>query len=310
VNALATRSLRSGYALRGALRQGRLFALLDATGFDGLADMLAGAGLDHCSLFFGDDAVMLRDEAPWLVALPADRIADWAEVLRRARVGHAGFLCVTDAGLDELRRHWKKWLSVHIPGEEGLVLFRFFDARIALAFLGAVGPADAQAFLGPNDRLLVPRGGALVELQPALPVPPTRLGAGRAYVMTPAQMEAFSGVAADAFRDRFRRYMRDIWPDETRAMDDDALDDMAGRAVARALDLGITPQADVVVKLSLIEMVTPQVLPRAESLIAQVRDKVPPAGYANILLAVAVATLPEERGEMMKARTAWWRSYE
>jgi hypothetical protein len=310
VNALSTRRRRTAFSLRDPMRKGRLFALLDATGFAGLADTLAAAGLKHCSLFFGDDATLLREEAPWLVELPASRIGDWSEVIRRARFGHAGFLCVTDAGLDDLRRHWKKWLSVHIPGEEGLVLFRFFDTRIALVFLGTVGAADAQAFFGPNDRFFLPQGGALVEVQPAIPVPPTRLGAGRVYEMTPAQMEAFSGVAADAFFDRFRRYMRDIWHDETAGMDDAALNTMADRAISRAQELGITPEANVVVDLAVIEMVAPEIGADADFYIDQVKEKVAPGGYTNVLLVVATAQMSQERAEMVMARAAYWTSYE
>ncbi len=33
-------------------------------------------------------------------------------------------------------------------------MFRFFDARIALAFMATLGPADAVAFFGPVDALV------------------------------------------------------------------------------------------------------------------------------------------------------------
>ncbi|MGH1368587.1 MAG: DUF4123 domain-containing protein [Maritimibacter sp.] len=96
--------------LRRALREGHLYALLDATSFDHLGSDLEASGLPFSSLFFGDDAVALREEAPYLVALSAEDVKTWGEILRRARPPHAGMLCVTPASLDELRRHWKKWL--------------------------------------------------------------------------------------------------------------------------------------------------------------------------------------------------------
>jgi hypothetical protein len=303
-------TLDKGFSLRKPMRAGQLFALLDATGFPTLADDLEASGLDHCSLFLGDDAVLLREEAPWLVALPAHAIGTWGELLRRGRNRHAGMLCVCNASLDDLRRHWKKWLSVHIPGEEALVLFRFFDARIALAFAATLGPADAQAFFGPNTALYMYKAPhQLTELSPGMPAPATRLGAGRLYVMTDAQMTVFSGVAADAFRARFRSYMRDIWPEETAALDDATLDSMSAHAITTAQMLDIPLQPDVIVTLAIIQMLAPEVIADGDFYLGQVRGKVASSGYPNILLMVATSTMPADRANVVVARAAYWTSY-
>lgn len=309
MSAVRSTPFRSQFALRGPMRRGQLYALLDATGFAGLADDLAASGLEYCSLFSGDDAVLLRDEAPWLVELSADKISTWAELLRRAEVGHAGMLCVSNASLDDLRRHWKKWLSVHIPTQEGLVLFRFYDARIAVAFLATVGAADAQAFFGPNQALIARPSGTAVELRPSPPCAATRLGVGRWYRMTELQMQAFSSVAAGAFHARFRDYMRDIWAEETAGLDDAALDAKAERAIKTARQLGVEPQPNVIVDLAVIEMVAPSVIKDAEQYIAQFRGRVKPSGYSNILLAVATSSLSAERAEVVTSRAAYWTSY-
>jgi len=308
--------LSSAFSLREPLRQGRLFAMLDATGFDALADLLEASGLDHGSLFLGEDAVMLRGEAPFIVALTTRHLSAVKEILRRANNRHAGFLCIVGEGdeppgIDQLRRHWKKWLSVRIPDEEGLVLFRFFDARIMFAFVATLPASDAAAFFGPNQALIGFRGQSLMEVRQVIPAKPRRVGAGAWYEMTPVQVDAFSEVAGDAFADKFRRYMREVWWDKFENASDETLDKMRedAMATARRLDLPLT--ANTIVTLALIEVNAPQVIGKAHYIMEQVdkQIKVHPNGYAVVMMAVAVTEVGGEAGARMEARSAYWDSF-
>ncbi|MGH1367771.1 MAG: DUF4123 domain-containing protein [Maritimibacter sp.] len=296
--------------LRHALRAGRLYALLDATSFDQLGSDLQASGLPHSSLFFGDDAVMLREEAPYLVALTVEDMPIWGEILRRARTPYAGMLCVTGASLDELRRHWKKWISVHIPDEEALVLFRFFDARIALAFMATLGPADAAAFFGPIDALITKTATSTQKTERTLPAPATRVGAGKWYQMTPVQMLAFSEVAGEAYRGRYLRYMRQVWPELIKGLSDAELAQKLDEALTTADRLGIPRDMSAPVNLVIVSLIAPDVLEDAEFFLDQFKSQMPaglsPSGYPNALLTVAEMDLTPKQAEYFFEKVQYW----
>jgi hypothetical protein len=181
-----------------------------------------------------------------------------------------------------------------------------FLAMIVVLVFGGYTPIDARIPLGAG--LPLPNPDDLIHID-MRPTSPQRLPAWIDETVTHTQTNGRADAKARPFHVRFRGYMRDIWPEETATLTDAALDATVARAIAAAQQLDLEPQSNVVVNFVVIEMVAPHVIADAIFYIDQVKDRVAPSGYSNILLMVAVSALPAERAEVVSARASFWPSY-
>ncbi len=257
------RSYVSPFSLRRPIREGRLFALLDATGFDDLPGTCRALGLVPESLYGGESQIEFQQEAPYMLRLDQRTMQNWKRLIRRALARDAGLAAVTDQPQHRARLHWKKWLSVILPDGRTAV-FRFYDARILVAFLGTLSAADAQEFFGPYDALYVlPATGAdLLRHEYAGGAPegrPAKLGKGRLYRVSDAQVEAMAVVVDDEYRDRMRRYLRTIWAPETRGKSDAQLDTLIDDAASVGAEIG-DMRLGAMTGLVVMQLVAPELL--------------------------------------------------
>lgn len=87
----------------------------------------------HC-LFAGRLEEPLRSASPFLFPLAAsERIFDlWSN---EGEGQSWGIFMTSPLGLEEVRRHVRKFLQVRLPDGSGPVLFRFWDPRVFYPFL-------------------------------------------------------------------------------------------------------------------------------------------------------------------------------
>ena len=248
------------FAYRKPLRHEALFALLDATAFEHLGATLKHAELDYISLFSNDDAVLLENEAPYLVALTRQTSAQWKPILRYAQRKNAGIALAAKSDLQTLRRHWKKWLSVTLPEQEKPVLFRFYDPRVLFAFIATLSPAEGAAFFGPVSDI----GGFPQEQMTLISrtaanhnVAPRAFTAGSLYAITPTQIEALEEVVSDTFKERLKRYLRIVWWQYAEDLPEAELNEIVELGIADAERLG-TDATLAVINMTLIRLIDPQ----------------------------------------------------
>jgi len=230
---------------RFPFRANRLYAILDATSFDNLLIEIGKSGLEFESLFSGEDALVLSGEAPYIVALDPAKPKAVRDLLQAAKLPHAGFIIETDASIDDLRRHYASWLNVTIEEGTQMALFRFYDTRILLAFLGTLQATDAAAFWGPADRFY-----ALKASVPSVITRPTLSGPARIaapleqpYAVNAQQMGNMSMITDQAFRTRLESYLATEWADDVGDTDLAAMiatviaDDCPRLEVCREMDI-------------------------------------------------------------------------
>lgn len=233
------------YRQRFPFRANRLFAILDATSFDNLLVAIGKSGLEFESLFSGEDALVLSGEAPYIVALDPTKPKAVRDLLQAAKYPHAGFVIEADATIDDLRRHYASWLNVTIDEGTQMALFRFYDTRILLAFLGTLQATDAAAFWGPADRFYALKAGV-----PSVITRPTMSGPARIaapleqpYAVNAQQMGTMSMITDQAFRTRLQSYLATEWADDVGDTDVAALiatvitDDCPRLEVCREMDI-------------------------------------------------------------------------
>jgi hypothetical protein len=127
-------------------RPGTLFAILDACDEPDVPPLVQALGDNAVSLYRGPAEIDLAEVAPYLV-LVDEHVLAWIEENVWSRPwGY--FLVSKKAGLHELRRHFRRFLTAQAPdGQE--VYFRFYDPRILPMYLEAALPDEAEAFFGP-----------------------------------------------------------------------------------------------------------------------------------------------------------------
>lgn len=135
--------------------QGRLWAILDAACEPKLATRARALGPERaCCLW---EAPRREDDlavAPFLVRPDAVTL-DWL-------VGELwskpwGILAVASADLRALRRHFRRFLTVHDPDHRP-VCFRFYDPRVLRPFLEACDHKEVDELFGPCLALGMPAG--------------------------------------------------------------------------------------------------------------------------------------------------------
>lgn len=142
--------------LEAAMQQGRLFALLDAVEheFDvpGIAAQAAQEHPDNgCCLYTGKAQEEFGHFTPHIV-----RVTPTTRELIRQKCWQDegwGYFFTSDAKLQTIRRHFKRWLLVDKVGD-GIAMFRLQDWRMQYAYYLASTPNHLNAMFGPVDEFI------------------------------------------------------------------------------------------------------------------------------------------------------------
>jgi hypothetical protein len=138
-------------ALRDLARRGSLRAVLEAVGapeVPGMADRL-GPGR-AVSLYRGMPEEKDWALAPYLVEVDEGTLAWIRETLWSG--ASWGILLESARPVEELRRHFRKWVVVEDPnGDE--MYFRFYDALVLRELLGSATAEEVADFFGPVTKL-------------------------------------------------------------------------------------------------------------------------------------------------------------
>lgn len=145
------------------------YAILDGASVRSLPDSLVSPY--HCEyvcLFRGEMDRVLETRAPYLVKLgPEESVTQW--ILREGWGGHWGIFCKVpaDTTMDELRRHFRRFLQVRLPDNE-ILLFRFYDPRVFGVYLPTCEPEETAYVYGPvlSYSMEDDEGASLLEFLP------------------------------------------------------------------------------------------------------------------------------------------------
>ncbi len=299
-------SRREMFALRSPFRAGRLHAILDATSYEGLLQALGRSQLDFDSLFSGDDALMLSGEAPYIATLDNSRPKAVRDLLQAARYRYAGFIVESDAGRDDLRRHFAAKLYAIINEGQDMALFRFYDTRILLAFLGTLNAAEAAAFWGPVHQTYLIRSDGPIQIDVprvpgvspplATPLPPMRAD----------QMIVLATVTDHAFRDRLAAYLGDTWTDDVTRIGRDELPQIVDSAIADCPRLEVCREMDIVI-MAIARLRVPDLVQSDEFWRLVIADRPNPNQRAGVFLSTMMLNMDrDQKLDFYRRVNGWW----
>jgi hypothetical protein len=127
-------------------RRGRLYAVIDATDTPAVVARAREAGDDQAvSLYRGRAEEEWYAIAPYLFRVDPP-ILEWiaAELWSKPW----GIFALADVSLDDLRLHFRRFLTVEAPNGESWY-FRFYDPRVLPKFLATCTEGELTEFLGP-----------------------------------------------------------------------------------------------------------------------------------------------------------------
>lgn len=131
----------------------RVFTVLDGASVPDLVPKLFEFQPEYFCLYLGELAPDMAEVAPYLVYLQTNSpFAEW--VIERAWGKHWGILVHSYSDLRSLRRHFRKFLTVHDNGGKPL-LFRYYDPRVLRVYLPSCNAEELQTFFGPIETFVV-----------------------------------------------------------------------------------------------------------------------------------------------------------
>jgi Domain of unknown function (DUF4123) len=130
-----------------------MYAILDGASVDGLLDRLWEYEPEYECLYRGELEPDLAEVAPYLVRLaPKSAFTDW--VVTRGWGNHWGIFCASRADLPAMRRHFRKFLTVHDADGKPL-LFRYYDPRVLRVYLPTCTRTEVTEIFGPVMHYIV-----------------------------------------------------------------------------------------------------------------------------------------------------------
>ncbi|GAA4343211.1 DUF4123 domain-containing protein [Flaviaesturariibacter amylovorans] len=127
--------------------------LLDAARMDAHFETASSFTLQRFSLYAHPKNDLLHSVAPWIFEYPGPPA--FAEFFRTEGWGQSwGVLVGSGADINELHRHFRRFLTVRLEDGEELY-FRFYDPRVLRVFLPTCSPAQLQEFFGPVGTFIV-----------------------------------------------------------------------------------------------------------------------------------------------------------
>jgi len=131
----------------------QVYAVLDAARDERVHPAVLGSGLPHACLYAGRVAPPLARAAPYLVQLAQG--SPFTRELLEQRWGEAwGIFALGNATLEELRRHFRRFLEVRTEGGQAL-LFRFYDPRVMRVYLPTCNARELAYVFGPVGMYLM-----------------------------------------------------------------------------------------------------------------------------------------------------------
>jgi Domain of unknown function (DUF4123) len=139
----------------------KVFTILDGASIPDLLGNLAAFNPEHICLYRGELAQDMAQVAPYLCFLERDKpFTDW--VLTNGWGEHWGIFGVTWADMKELRKHFRKFLTVYDESGKSLY-FRYYDPRVLRMYLPTCNAGELKTVFGPVESYLVedeePTGG-------------------------------------------------------------------------------------------------------------------------------------------------------
>ena len=130
--------------------RGKLYAILDACDAPQVPVKVAELGPERAlCLYQGPLDTATLSYAPYLVALDRDTL-DW--LLENLWHDPWGIFSISNAGLITLRRHFRKFLTVSLPGNRP-AYFRYYDPRVLQVFVPSCNEQELNKIFGPVDAL-------------------------------------------------------------------------------------------------------------------------------------------------------------
>jgi len=130
-----------------------VYAILDGASVEGLLDRLRQYEPESECLYRGELAPDLAEVAPYLVRLERESaFTDW--VVDNGWGKHWGIFSMSSADLPTMRRHFRKFLTVHDSEGKPLV-FRYYDPRVLRVYLPSCTSSELEAIFGPVTHYVV-----------------------------------------------------------------------------------------------------------------------------------------------------------
>lgn len=127
-----------------------VYALLDGARDPQVFPLVTGCNLATACLYTGRLPKELLEVAPYLIHL-TPKAAFTRELLERSWSRSWGVFLVSRYGLEDVRRHLKRFLRV--ADERGKTfVFRYYDPRILRVYLPTCTAEELKGFFGPIDR--------------------------------------------------------------------------------------------------------------------------------------------------------------
>lgn len=128
-------------------REANAFAVLDGASVPGLLENFYRYELDYVCLYRGDLEPDMAEVAPYLVRLePDSEFTDW--VIGQGWGKHWGIFALSDADIQAMRRHFRRFLIVHDSHGKPL-LFRYYDPRVLRVYLPTCNTEEMVTIFGP-----------------------------------------------------------------------------------------------------------------------------------------------------------------
>ena len=127
------------------------YAVLDGAAIPDLLDELYANGErpEFACLYRGELEPDIAAVAPYLVRLdPESAFTDW--LLTHGWGKHFGIFARSAAGLEMVRRHFRKFLRVKGP-EGNILYFRYYDPRVLRVYLPTCVAAETETLFGPVE---------------------------------------------------------------------------------------------------------------------------------------------------------------
>ena len=124
-----------------------IFTILDAARIFGEIETAQTLETNFLSLYMGQSGTYLSSVAPYLFAYQSEsEFGKW--LLEKGWGNSWGMFVETNVSLEELRKHFRKFLIVNT--EDGKELyFRFYDPRVLRIFLPTCDAQQLEDFFGP-----------------------------------------------------------------------------------------------------------------------------------------------------------------
>lgn len=153
----ATRLLRTETVsidvVRGFARDRRLYAVLDACDAPAVPQKARELGLGRAvSLYRGSAEEMYWAIAPYLFVVD-EALLEW--IVETLWDEPFGIFAVAHGGLDEVRRHFRRFLVVQAPNGEQWY-FRYYDPRVLKTFLPTCTQDEINEIFGPIESFGIP----------------------------------------------------------------------------------------------------------------------------------------------------------